>query len=549
MRVTNKMLSNDFLSDMRTNLENLRTIQQQMTSGKEIRKPSDDPFRAARVVQLQTDINSNTQYKSNIQDASDFLDTTDTALNQAGNVLQRVRELLLSAGNAAYSSQERKAVKDEINQRVGELAQILNTNFDGKYIFGGTRATSKPVDVVNPVVCSFSSVTSPAGAAVGTVSGAFTGTTNTNYQVKTILDTSTAPNKFKGYQVSTDGGSTWQPEVDFTTPKDINTPADVAIGQGITLHLDTSTNQIMNNGVYSFTANVALPNENSRLIYIARDGSELTGTLEAAVNVSNISSWNTKVIGFNIGGSVQNITISGTINTLDDLKNAVNSAISANAAVNGKVKADVYTNSTGSYIKLTKLTSDNITIVDPSTEAPPAGVLPPDLAPVVGKEIPDSQIDMIKSGLNLEISQGVIMQYNVSAGDIIEFNNEQGVSKDLRSILSKMVNHLDGNSDDGTQADSTAVSKLSGSDLQDITDAMNNLIKVRSEVGAKGNRMDSAKSKNDDETTNMTEVLSKTDDIDITQKTMEYANMQTVYMASLQTSAKVLQPTLMDYLN
>ncbi len=40
---------------------------------------------------------------------------------------------------------QRQAIKDEINQRVEELSRILNTSFDGKYIFGGTRGTSKPV--------------------------------------------------------------------------------------------------------------------------------------------------------------------------------------------------------------------------------------------------------------------------------------------------------------------------------------------------------------------------------------------------------------------
>ena len=56
------------------------------------------------------------------------------------------------------------------------------------------------------------------------------------------------------------------------------------------------------------------------------------------------------------------------------------------------------------------------------------------------------------------------------------------------------------------------------------------------------------KARNVDQNFNMTEILSKTEDIDITEKTMEYATMQTIYMASLQTSAKVLQPSLLDYL-
>ena len=61
--------------------------------------------------------------------------------------------------------------------------------------------------------------------------------------------------------------------------------------------------------------------------------------------------------------------------------------------------------------------------------------------------------------------------------------------------------------------------------------------------------MDSAKSKNEDETYNMKDILSQTEDIDFTQKTMEYEIMYTVYTASLQVSSKVLTKTLMDFLN
>ena len=142
MRVTNRMLTNNYLRDMRTNLNNLSTINRQLSSGKELRRPSDNPFKVARSMQLHTDINTNTQYNENIKDTINWLDTTDTALSQATNVFQRVRELMVSSGNAAYGDDEKKAISDELNEKVAELSQILNTNFDGKYIFGGTKATS-----------------------------------------------------------------------------------------------------------------------------------------------------------------------------------------------------------------------------------------------------------------------------------------------------------------------------------------------------------------------------------------------------------------------
>jgi flagellar hook-associated protein 3 FlgL len=542
MRITNKMLSNDFLYDMNTNLQNLQTIQKQMTSGKEISKPSDDPFKVSRSMQLTTDINANKQYNQNILDASNFLQTTDTSLNQAENVLQRVRELLVSSGNAAYNSSQLGAIKDEINQKVGELSQILNTNFDGKYIFGGTRGNTKPVDVLNPYISKLTAVScDKAGAAAGSVSGNYTGGSPENIQIKTVLDGT----KY-GYQVSTDGGANFSSIVDFasnnTDPKESQ---DIKLGNGLTFHLDASnTNPITDKSIYSFGVSVQKPTKNTQLIYYSKGGGELAEPIQAQVTQSDLSTWQGTELSFKIdgGNTAQSITIPSTpaLKTVDDLASSINTQIGADSSLNGKLMAKITKDDSGnSCLKIYNLSSNSI-VLDSSTSGA--------LSSYEGKQVGPPDMDMIKSGLNIEISNGIAMKYNVSASDILQFTNTTGNSKDLRNILSSIVNHLDGNNSEGTSADSNAKSDLTNGDLQDITDAINNLLSVRSEIGAKQNRMDSAKSKNADESDNMTEILSKTEDIDITEKTMEYATMQTVYLASLQTSAKVLEPTLLDYL-
>ena len=75
-----------------------------------------------------------------------------------------------------------------------------------------------------------------------------------------------------------------------------------------------------------------------------------------------------------------------------------------------------------------------------------------------------------------------------------------------------------------------------------------NLLQKRSEVGTMQNRMDSAQTNNETANQNMTDILSKTEDIDITEKTMEYSTMQTTYTAALQVSAKILPMSLLTYL-
>lgn len=431
MRVTNKMLANSFLNDMKTNLNNMKTLQQQMTSGKEIRRPSDDPFKAARAMQLHTDINTNKQYKENVTDTINWLDTTDTALDQAGNVLQRVRELLVSAGNASYGSDERKAVKDEINEKMGELTQILNTNFDGKYLFGGTRGTTKPVDTRNTIVMT----KEPVNGAEVTVVNASNYAINQDIKIK--LDTVDASGNVELISVEPSTGVTITPHFDDSDTDRTESKFTISIGDSkVDITIGKSTENAENN-IINLT-----PGNNKEIIYYKRNGG---------------------------------------VATSEDLEK-----------------------------------------------------------------------NMIKQKLSVEISQGVAIDYNVNAAEVLEFKSEDGSEINLIGLLKDITNHLDGkvqNTSGILEADTAAATKaLTNGDLKKMTDAINNLLRIRSEVGAKQNRMESALDKNIDENFNMTEILANTEDIDITEKTMEYATMQTVYMASLQTSARVLQPTLMDYL-
>ncbi|MCY6370424.1 flagellar hook-associated protein FlgL [Clostridium ganghwense] len=466
MRVTNKMLSNSFLADMRTNLEYMKKLQQQMTSGKEIRKPSDDPFKVARSMQLHTDINTNKQYNENINDTINWLDTTDTAVGQVGDVLQRVRELLISAGNAGYSSNERRAIKDEINEKIGEVSQILNTSFDGKYIFGGTRGTTKPVDVIGG--SSFGNAASTEKIIIDKDQKIANTIVSDKGQLKQQLDIKV---KFKP------SGSTVETEKTISIAKDteINSLSDLA----------------------------------SKINEQIDKDNDLKDKIKV---VPNMADNNLMFVNINEAGGEDPSNNYFKISATGDIK------ISA-----GSDTAKFSTNNTS-----------NARLVYHKKSG--------------GELVDGPEYNQIQCKLKVQISQGVSMDYNVTASEILEFKNSKGDSLDLRDIFNNITNHLDGKNDDGVTVDTDAIKELVNGDLQKLTDAMNNLLKIRSEVGAKQNRMDSAKDRNVDSNFNMTEILSKIEDIDITEKTMEYATMQTVYLASLQTSAKVLQPSLMDYL-
>lgn len=146
-RITNSILTNNYLGDLQTNLRQMSTLQNQLSSGSLINRASDNVSAATRIMQLNTELSANTQYKANITDASNWLDTTDTALSEAGNVLSRIRELMVKAGNGTYSEDEISSIKDEVVSAVQQLGQVLNTSYEGNHIFGGTKSTSKTITV------------------------------------------------------------------------------------------------------------------------------------------------------------------------------------------------------------------------------------------------------------------------------------------------------------------------------------------------------------------------------------------------------------------
>ncbi|AWI03666.1 flagellar hook-associated protein FlgL [Clostridium drakei] len=449
MRVTNKMLANNYLTDMTTNLNNLQKIQQQMSSGKNFTKPSDDPFNVARAMQMHTAIDANTQYNKNISNTINWLDVTDTSLNELGEVFQGLREKIVAAGNAAYGSDERIKIKDDVNQKIGQIGQILNTTFAGEYIFGGTKGASKPVDA--SMDSSVGTVSKTSGEE-GTVNGKFYGSGNASFKIE-IAEVNKS-NKVTKVNVlkSTDNGVTFKA-------------------------ISPSAIQISTDGTF---------NVGNDLTFSIKDGSA------------------NKAAAYDKDGKK---TTDGSTYTFDCTS-------SGNARL--------------IYCKADKTELDtSVANTDPSSE--------------------DAlQFDMISTKRQTEISQGVLVDYNVSATSVIKYGAAS--DEDVRSLLSRIVNHLDGKDDAGNANEGDATKALNTKDLSDIDLAMKQILKVRSEVGAKQVRMDSAKSQNEMGNYDMSEILTKTEGVDITQKTMELATMQTVYLASLQTGAKVLQPTLMDYM-
>ena len=116
----------------------LNQTQLELSTGKKVNKPSDDPSAATQLLKLSA-LKSNTkQYDRNIDAARNQLELQESVLSNVGNVLQRIRELVIQANNATQSNESRAAIADELYNRIDELLQYANTKDpDGEYIFSG----------------------------------------------------------------------------------------------------------------------------------------------------------------------------------------------------------------------------------------------------------------------------------------------------------------------------------------------------------------------------------------------------------------------------
>lgn len=142
MRVTQSMLSNNMLRNLNSSYSKMGKLQEQITSGSKINRPSDDPVVAVKGMGYRTDLNKVEQFKRNMNEVNSWLDTTDESLSQVGEALNRVKELVVQAANDTNTEEDRGKIRAEIEQIKAQLQDVANTKVADKFIFSGTKTHS-----------------------------------------------------------------------------------------------------------------------------------------------------------------------------------------------------------------------------------------------------------------------------------------------------------------------------------------------------------------------------------------------------------------------
>jgi flagellar hook-associated protein 3 FlgL len=143
-RITQNMLNTQLMRNLNSNLTRMNNSQNQLSTGRKINKPSDDPVGITFGLRYRSEISANDQYESNANSAVSWMDYTDVTLDQAGTVLQRARELTVQAANGTNSPEALQAIKSEISQLTEQMVTIGNSDFNGKHVFNGQLTDNKP---------------------------------------------------------------------------------------------------------------------------------------------------------------------------------------------------------------------------------------------------------------------------------------------------------------------------------------------------------------------------------------------------------------------
>ena len=206
-RVTHVTIQRSTLRNLQTNLSATATLQGQLSSGKRIQLPSDDPAATGQALSLRATTSQLAQYQRNGQDGDSWLTTVDTALTSALSYLRNARDLVVQSGDGALGQNSRDALADNIDGlRAGLLSQA-NTQFQGRSVFAGTSDAGVAFSVT------------PAGADPATDPATYTwtgvGTASVTRQIgpSTAVRVDTDGSQAFGWTQHNDDGTTTQSTV------------------------------------------------------------------------------------------------------------------------------------------------------------------------------------------------------------------------------------------------------------------------------------------------------------------------------------------------
>ncbi|MDM8534936.1 flagellar hook-associated protein FlgL, partial [Clostridiaceae bacterium HSG29] len=544
MRVTNNMLVNTLLRNVNSNLSTMQKQQDQLSTGKRVAKPSDDPVAVSKIIKYKTDINELKQYDTNTKDALSWTQTSELAISDISSALARTRELAVQAASETNTIEEREKIAMEVEQLKEHIIGSGNKTFAGKYIFSSFQTDKKLLNAdgtFNINITQNELDNKPTTTYEVGVGETMKVSTNGLDLFGAVIDTSYFPaNMPTGENEGARGTKASFVGEDFDRTLDHS-------GDTLQFAIDGTTYTVdMTNLVGTTKAPIA-NSDFKNAILNADDGG--VNLLKAVATVT-FDSNNNLVIESNAYGAASQVEYTAastdifSTQTPGDIVNGTNlteaSVAGSVALTDGDINSDISTRKiVVEYFGETQEIEIDMSLY--TTVGGYTTALETELDNKFADKISELQT---KFGGAYDISASgnpITFETTGSAidGPIPELN-----VRTIKSQTPQMIKDLDDFINALKTDDTAGISAFIGN----VDNHLETINSSRSEIGAKTNRLEMILKRIEDDNINVTQLLSNNQDVDMAETIMLLKNAENVYKASLSAGARVIQPSLLDFL-
>ena len=133
----------DFLRSSSKAMNRENSLQEQLSDGKAIHRPSDDPVKTVRSLRNHTNLSVNNQFTQNLQDAQSWMSSTDGAMSSLSSIMIKANELVISADDTKTPS-DMHIISKQMDELINQMVTIGNSKVGDRYIFGGQNDSTQP---------------------------------------------------------------------------------------------------------------------------------------------------------------------------------------------------------------------------------------------------------------------------------------------------------------------------------------------------------------------------------------------------------------------
>ncbi len=556
IRITQQYMYGSMVSGMQSSLGKLMETMEQGSTQKKVNRPSDDPAAAYRILTTRDSIEETERYLSNVNEAKGWLELTDSTLGQLTTLMSQIKSLMEQSSTSSYTEAERAIMADQAWQMFGQILNLSNTEFNGNKLFAGHKYNESAFEKGLAISVSMMDDYKPGDAEYETSSKkqwtdaiaeghiTVTGSSDSSIAIQFLDDgriTSTGPCDENGadkpltYRWSSDGGKTWQEGTLGANETKIVVPgAEVdfsKLGNGETL--DITAAEKTSDGEFS--------TEDGTVFFLKPTAIYQgdTNNPPPQISISNAPG--------SQGSTGLEVSAEGTFGSnvlvrFDGVKQP-DGSIGGNISLDGN---DTFAYSYSTDNGATWITAyGQATGQQPLRLTIPGGFLDIDATNAQNGNTLEAGSQILvhprRADLGYEVMKGTYIDVNNVGTDIFGgyYNDKPALTDDtnLFNIMGDFIAALEFNNQEGCQES-----------LAKLESALKHVTRQESRIGALENRTSLAYDINTATMLSQEEVLSTTEDIDLTELLVKQTQQMTTYQTVLMSSSSIMNMGLINYL-